>query len=97
MDVTDSRLAQSYEVFAILMGSRSFPRKKSGDWEERDEECSMEKHVEQPSIFKRVVSFHVLALAQVALLGWPTRLAGTCSRAISWRVRSKNEIQDLQS
>ena len=65
----DSRLAQSYEVFVILMDSRSYPRTKSGDWEERDEKCSMEKHVEQASIFKPAVSSHVLAFTQVALHG----------------------------
>jgi hypothetical protein len=65
----DSRLAQSYKVFVILKHIRPYPRTKSGVWEERDEKYTMEKNAEQASIFKRSVSFHVLAFTRVAFHG----------------------------
>lgn len=65
----DSRLAQSYAVFAILMDSRSFPRRKSGIWEETDEKCCMERHVEQATIWECATSSHVLGFICIAYNG----------------------------
>ncbi len=56
----DSRLVQSYEIFAILRHNRSSSLRKSGIWEEADEECCMERYVEQASICERTTPYHAL-------------------------------------
>ena len=56
----NSGVAQCHEVFDILMDSHSFPRRISGIWEETDEKCYMERHVEKTAVCERVTPSHAL-------------------------------------